>query len=380
MMFARTSHSGAFRAGLLAVALLLTTACGGTNEADGTAEIATPDNAATSGDVGATEDPALQGAGDFEDAPEVTLALSYPFGAEHHTRTNIVDPWIEEVRERTDGTVNFEVHPGGALADAANTYQFVADGAIDAGYSLQAYTPGRFPLSEFLELPFLFSSAEQATEAFWDVYESTSELQAEYEDTIVLGVFAHDLGELFTRNEAVETLDDIRGLNIRTPGAIQNELISALGGSPADLPGGELYDAMDRGTIDAYMIAQSGPCTLDLGGFTSHAALAGFYVSPLFFTMSPQAYEQLSPAQQSVIDDLSGRKLSLDAARDFDERGDECVDRYEDLEIEVNEVSDDTRAEWRAATQGVADSWIARQEDAGRPGQEIYDQVVESIE
>lgn len=53
--------------------------------------------------------------GDGADEPEVEITFGHSFPGEHPMAVNMLDPWMEEVEERTGGSVTFDVHPGGAI-------------------------------------------------------------------------------------------------------------------------------------------------------------------------------------------------------------------------------------------------------------------------
>jgi TRAP-type transport system periplasmic protein len=354
-------------AALLMALGLVAAACNGEDEPD-------EDDAAVDEDADPDEVDAAAAEG-----PDVTLVLGHPFPAEHPMAVNMIAPWIEEVEERTGGTVTFDVQPGGAITDADAAYENAAAGVIDMGWALHGYTPGRFPITQIIELPFEFESAEQATEVLWDLYEEFPALQEEMDDVELLALWTHDIGDLFTVDQPVESMDDMEGLTLRAPGPLSNTLIDSLGGDPVGMPAGELYDALERGVIDGLMIANSGISSFSLDEVVNYATLGNFYVASQFVAMNPGSWEQLSPEQQQVIEDTSGRELSLTGARAYDEIFEDLQASYEDMGIEVTELDEDELDDWRAATEEVPQQWIDDAEDEGAPGQEMYDRLQELV-
>lgn len=354
---------------LIAFALIIA-ACsgsGGTTADQGESE---PDAAAVS-EASEAGDAA---AGDFSDAPAVEIVFGHPFPAEHHLVVNVLQPWMDDVTERTDGTVTFDVQPGGALTGPPEAYEHPAAGVTDMGWALHGYTPGRFPLTEVVELPFLFDSAVQGTETLWDLYEEFEPLREEYRDTHVLALWTHDVGDLFTTEQPVRSASDVAGLSIRTPAPMQNNLIEALGGSAVGMPAPELYDALDRGVIDGLMIGHSGVPTFSLEEVLGTVTRGNFFVGTMFLVLNPQTWESMSPAQQAVFDETANRTLSLALAEDMDRVGTEAAAQFEEWGFEVTELDDAALEEWRAATEQVPQQWIDAQAE-GVPAQEIYDRV-----
>src|SRR6185369_712534 len=98
-------------------------------------------------------------------AKPVELILGHFVPTAHEFHAQLLAPWAADVEQRSGGRLRITIHPGGALGPAAAQYKNVTAGAMDIAFGVQSYTPGRFPLTEAAELPFLWRSAEQATAA-----------------------------------------------------------------------------------------------------------------------------------------------------------------------------------------------------------------------
>lgn len=351
----------------VAVLGLILTACG--NGADTTApeepaETAAP--TATDGDTPAAAE--ITG-------PEVTLTLGHPFPASHPIQVGAIEPFIEEVAEATNGTVTIEIVPGGGLGPAPATYENTAIGAQDMGWALHGYTPGRFPLTEVVEIPFTFESATEATDALWTLYEEFPEMQEEYGDVHVLGLWTHDVGDLWTSDTQITTIDDVRGLTLRAPGPMQNQLITELGGSPVGMPAPELFDALERGVINGLMIANSGLESFNLYPVLDYGVQCNCYVAAQFLVVSQDAWDELSPEQQAAVDEVGRRNLSMRAAEVYDEEYQLVADKLAEEGIELTVLEGEELDRWQEAGDAVAQSWIDAAEDA--PRQEMFDRLQE---
>jgi TRAP-type C4-dicarboxylate transport system substrate-binding protein len=323
------------------------------------------------GDAGDADDPAGTDMGD-----PVTLNLGHPFPAEHHIQVNMLEPFAEAVAEATEGTVTIEIHPAQALTSPGEAYDNAAAGAIDIGWALHGYTPGRFPLTDVVELPFTFESAAQATDALWDLYEEFPELQAEYGDVKVFALWTHDLGNLYTVGRQV-TEPDLSGLTLRAPGPIMTDAIEAMGGAGVGMPAPELYDSLDRGVIDGLMIGDTGVVSFTLHEVVDHVTVGNFFVGAEFLVMNQGSWDSLSEAQRQAIDGLIGRQLSQVGAGSYDTLNETTVD-FEGWGFTVTDVRADIEP-WRQAVQPVIDDWIAAREAEGAPGQAMYDRLLEIV-
>lgn len=354
----------------IAVLVLLLAACAGDEAGD---EAGAAESMAAEAEDTEEEQPA---AAEIT-GPEVTLTLGHPFPAGHPIQVGAMEPFFEEVAEVTNGTVTMEIVPGGALGAGPAIYENTVSGAQDMGWALQGYTPGRFPITDVVELPFTFSSATEATEALWSLYEEFPEFQEEYGDVHVLGLWTHDVGDLWIAGSEVTSLEDTEGLTLRAPGPLQNDLIEQLGGSPVGMPAPELYDSLERGVIDGLMIASSGLESFGLFEVLDSGVACDCYVASQFLAVNQTSWDALSEEQQAAIDEIAGRELSLRAAEVYDGEYEEVRARLVEEDIEVFELADEEFDRWREIGQNVADGWVEDREAAGVPGQEIYDRLTE---
>lgn len=369
---------------MVAVLALVAVACNGGAEDEGadpgdtTVDDAATDAAADDGaadDTAGDEDTAAD-AQDFGD--EVTLTFGHPFPPTDPIQTQGWEPWAEEIRERTNGTVNIEIHAGGALAPAPAIYENVVAGAQDMGWTMPGYTPGRFPITQIIEAPFVFPDAASATDVAWDLWEEFDEFQAEYDDVKVLGLWGMDVGDLFTRDTRVETLDDMSGLTIRAPSPLQSQGIEAMGANAVSMPGPDIYDAVERGVIDGYKLANSATRVFDLGPTTSYRLECDCYTGAFVLVMNADAWERLSPAQQDVLTEMTGRDMSMERAELHDAMAQEVEEEYwPENDVETVSLSDEEMQRFRDAVQPVFDRWVEEREAEGVPGQEMADRLFE---
>lgn len=119
----------------------------------------------------------------------------------------------------------------------------MVNGISDIGMSCFAYTRGRFPAMEALDLPLGYPDGVTATNvanAFYAKFKPT-----EMDDVKVLYLHAHGPGLLHTR-KPVKTLADLAKLKIRSTG-LSAKVVKALGGIPVAMPQGDTYESLQKG-------------------------------------------------------------------------------------------------------------------------------------
>ncbi|MDD4102152.1 MAG: TRAP transporter substrate-binding protein [Kiritimatiellae bacterium] len=164
-----------------------------------------------------------------------------------HVQAQLAKEWADEIKARSGGRVDITVFSGGALTKADQCYQGVVDNISDIGMSAFAYTRGRFPLLEGLDLPLGYPDGLSATRI---VNAAVAKYDpAETKDVKVLYVHAHGPGILASKRP-VGRLEDMKGLKVRATGFC-SKIVENLGGSPVSMPQGETYEALQKGVVDA---------------------------------------------------------------------------------------------------------------------------------
>jgi len=372
-------HSKAFwRLGLLIAAMsLIAAACSpadttdttDTSEPAASSTTEAPGESTTTGDTGTTE-PSM----DFGDP--VTLNLGHPFPAQHPIQVNALEPFAQAVNEATNGTVTIEFQPGGALAPPPATFENTVAGGQEMGWALQGYHAGVFPVTEIVEQPFQFTSATQATQTLWALYDMFPALQDEYSDVQLIGLWTHDIGDIWTKDVQVQTTADMQGLTMRFPTPIMGQVMEEMGASSVGMPAPEISESLNTGVIDGLSIAVSGLESFQLYPELNYGTKCDCYVAAQYLVVNLDTWGSLTPDTQQVLLDL-GREYSLVAAQVYDDAYVAISQKAVDEGIEIYELPAEELANWQAIGEQVSETWIAEREGAGVPAQEMYDAMQE---
>src|SRR5690554_4628962 len=151
----------------------------------------------------------------------------------------------------SDGRLKFRIDSSNKHKAPFGIFDLVRNGQYDMGHTASYYYKGTIPNAMyFTTIPFGMIAPEMYA---WFYHDDGMELMRKvYEPFGLLsfpgGNTANQMGGWF--NKEINSLDDLKGLKMRTPG-FAGEVMAELGVSVTNLPPGELYTALDRGTIDA---------------------------------------------------------------------------------------------------------------------------------
>lgn len=308
---------------------------------------------------------------------EKHLMFSHFFPPNHEQETVVVQSFIEDIKNQTDGSIAIRSFPGGSLAAPDTQYDAAATGAVDLALSVHSYTPGQFPLSSIMELPFMSESGTEGSKILWQLYEEFPEMQQEYAEVVPLWLYTSEPGQIYTVGKQVETMEDLRGMRIRSPSPEVNAWLSALGATPVSMSMNEAYEALDRGVVDGVVGPWHTLLDYSLYEVIDYATVGDFYMSTFYTVMSNNSWNSLSEDHQAQFTEATGEKMSLAAGSNFDKRAEEAKLASEQANVTIYNLPEDELDRWREKIDPVIDNWIERMEASGLPGQEVYDRAIE---
>lgn len=242
-------------------------------------------------------------------AKDITLTMSHYLPPVLGLHVDFLEPFARQIEEATDGQVTVDIQSAGsALGTITKQWDQVADGIADISLGLHGIPRGRFKCTQFIELPFLTDSVEEANEILWSVYPDF--LAKEHEGVKVLALMAHDPGVLATSGgNRVENPEDLSGLRIRVPSPYIAAMIEDLGGIPVGMPPGQVYENMQTGALDGVVLPWAGLKEFRITEVTTNAIEIGAYTTPFYFIMNQDKFDSLPEDVQAAIDSISGDAL-----------------------------------------------------------------------
>ena len=357
---------------LLAVFALVAAACG---DDDDVAPPPAPP-AATDAPPAATAAPPAATAAPMDFGEPVTLTLGHPFPEAHPIHQGAWLPYADAVSAATNGAVTIEIVPGGGLAALPATYDNTVIGGQDMGWALHGYHAGVFAVTEIMDLPFQFSSAAQATQTMWALHDEYPALQDDYADVKMLGLWTHEVGDLFFNSEPVTTLEQLDGMNLRFSNGAISRFFELAGASPVGMGAPGMFDALSTGVLDGIATATSALQSFGLYPVIDYITRCECFVGSQYLVMNIDTWNSLTPDTQSVMETLA-REYSLTAAEVYDGLYVAITARALEEGVEELQLTDEERARWHELGDQVIAEWIAEREAQGVPAQEMFDRLQE---
>lgn len=305
--------------------------------------------------------------GTVQAADPIKLNYSIFFPAPHKN-TVLATEWAQEIEKRTNGAVKITMFPGGTLTPADKCYDGVVKGISDIGFSVLAYTRGKFPLTEVSDLPLGIKSGAVATRAINEYYKKFK--PSEFDEVKVMYLHGHGPGILHTK-KPVNTLDDLKGMKIRCTG-MAAKIVTALGGVPVAMPMGETYDALSRGVVDGSMAPQESLQGWKWGEVVKYTIenFGSSYSTGFFVVMNKDKWNSLPPDVQKVIEAVNVEWIEKTGKvwDEIDKEGREFTLARGNQIIALSKEEDE---KWAKQVRSILDEYVASMKAKNLPGDEV---------
>jgi tripartite ATP-independent transporter DctP family solute receptor len=210
------------------------------------------------------------------------------------------------VKERSQGKLEVQVFPASQLGNDATVIGGVRGGSIDmmmAGSGNFAGLNSRF---EVLDIPFLFRDREHAYKAVDQQVGQDLMKALEGSGLKQLAFWEVGFRSITTKNRAVRTPADVKGLKIRTqPNPVHVQAWKLLGTNPVPMPLSELYSALESGAVDA----QEHPIEITYSAkfyeVQKHLTLTRHAFTAMPVVLNKAKFDALAPDLQKVLLDAA---------------------------------------------------------------------------
>ena len=298
----------------------------------------------------------------IQTSPTVRWTLTSSFPSALDTIYGSCDVLAERVAAMSEGRFTIRVFEPGEIVPALQVMDAVQQGTVQVGQTASYYFIGKNPALAFDTcLPFGMSSRQQTAWLFeGGGLELVRELFADFGILpFPAGNTGAQMGGWFQRE--IHTASDLRGLNIRIPG-IGGEVMSRLGATVQVLAGGEIYQALERGAIDA--AEWVGPYDDEKLGFHQ---VAKYYYYPgwwepgpsLSFYVNRNAWDKLPRTYQEIFTSAAHQAATTMQAR-YDARNPAALQRIVQSGVEIRPFSDEIMEAARAQANAYCEENAAR--------------------
>ena len=160
--------------------------------------------------------------------------------------------WMSEVEKRSGGKIKVQMFWMESLVKWKDMLPGIQSGMTDLGWVSSTYFPSQLP--RYLMLDNMFNSGDDYVAsilALMDTVDNEPNLKAEFEKEDIILIAPHHSGHSpIGTKKCIGTVKDLKGKSLRTYGGVRTEFYTSLGANPIFMSFSDMYEAMQRGTID----------------------------------------------------------------------------------------------------------------------------------
>ncbi|WP_050182862.1 TRAP transporter substrate-binding protein [Domibacillus robiginosus] len=288
---------------------------------------------------------------DLAETEEVTLIRFGHGAAETNERHLAVMHFKELIEEKSNGSMQVQVYPAEQLGSEAEMIESVSFNDLQM-VAASAFSQYDQRISVF-ELPYLFDSYEEA----WHTLDGKigEEVAKPFlkDNLRIIGYFENGFRHV-TSNVPIEKPEDLQGIKIRTPEfPLSISTFQALKSNPTPMAFGELYMALQQGTVDAQENPVANAYSNKFQEVQKYLNLTAHQYMPLPVAISEEFWQTLSPKEQQII-----KESTLETAqfhRDLLRKNEESM--IEELKADGMQIIEPDLEPFKEETEEVYESF-----------------------
>ncbi len=274
--------------------------------------------------------------------------------------------WAESVGEMSEGRISVEMLPVESIVAHNETQDAIAAGILDGHITDTSYFSGKDPAFGLIANPVGAWSDPQQMFDFMD--NGGSELMNELVEPYGL----HFIGattpglEALVSKVPLEGVDDLKGLKMRAPEGLVQQVFAAAGAAPVNLPGSEVFTSLDKGVIDAadYTVFSTNQAQ-GMHDVATHPVYPGFHSMPLVeVSMNLEKWNALPDDLKQVMEEsvAAFAQKQVSTLNEADEAA--VLEAKEGGEVTVHDWSEEERAKFRQIAMGEWEKVAERSDNA----------------
>ena len=307
---------------------------------------------------------------------ELSVAMHIPPKAAPYK--NAFLPFTQEITKQTDGRVTFKFYLSQSLVKVRDAYNGVKNGIADMTWVPLSLSPGKFPLSSVIELPYMSPDTFTGSHVLNDLYKKFPEMRAELEDVHFLFFWATLPYEIHT-NKPVRNPQDVKGMKLATqPGA--RVALEALGAVPVTMPVPKIYQTVEKGVADGSALAWGAYKAWKIYEVTKYHIsphLSGLAYATI---INKNRWNSLSKEDQDIITRVTSKMMPDTLCGAVTAEMNEGIRISKERGHEVIDLSPQEFAKWQATGKPAWNKWVQQLEAKGLPGQKVLDETIKLVE
>ena len=300
---------------------------------------------------------AVLGMADTAGAQEITLRWGHYLPNSDFLQ--VEKNFAKKIEARTGGKVKIDMTFAGGLGKGNELLPLLSRGAIDMGAIVPGYYADQLLFIRAFQIPFVFDNPQEAIRLSRNSFAQLPEFNAEYKKFGVRFLFHQPLGVYYLTgpDENCDNIAGLKGKKIRSFGADLPKLHNAVGAVPVSVRVGDVYEALQRGTLDYSFLNPGNIVTNRLyepGKYSCGPVMA---ITGHLISISDKAWNKLDAATQAIFmeEAKASQQEYLDWIDDFENKAKEGIVAAGGV---IKEFPASELAKWKAVAPDLLGNWV----------------------
>ena len=308
-------------------------------------------------------------------AEQITLVYADQYPRGHTCGSILSEAYIDRVHEMGEGKITIQYEDAGRLLKFSGMMSGCKEGIADMVIPISGYISGDIPLMAITLMPFVTTTVKGRLAFNWGLATEQPDIVAEFEKWKFKALYSWPVDDSYLHvKEPVSKLEDFQGLRIRTSGGIPDEMLTALGAIPVNIPSAETYVALQRGVVDGAIMHTS-----SFWGWKWYEQCKYTVVTPTtvnancgWVGINTDSWAALPEWAQDIMLEAGQDHMEYMATR-FPELSKELLTKLEEQGNFLIELDPGELERIEAVTPPVIEKWVAEHGAAGKRVWEYMD-------
>lgn len=302
-------------------------------------------------------------------APEkVTVKLAHNLPTSHHLARGM-ESFAQKVNEKSKGNIQVNIYPSGQLFNDKSMNDAIMTGGVDMGLNSVAMWSSVIPSMEIFDVPFLFPSYDRIKKALDSGVGEKMSKEMEKKGARALIWADYGFVQFANSKRPLTKPEDFKGLKLRGYGELPSETIKALGASPVTMGAGEVYMALQRGTIDGQTSGTTAMYDRKMYEVTKYLTITNHAFPEFILAVNLKFWNSLSDEQRKIMQAAADEVRDQIRAETKNE-DEKALKLLKEKGMEVYVVPESEIGRWQKATESVQTLYLQR---TGAIGKELVE-------
>jgi TRAP-type C4-dicarboxylate transport system substrate-binding protein len=329
-----------------------------------------------------TQPAASQGASQAKPEKPAEPAKTYEIKIAHGSaptsavHTDGAEVFKKLVEQKSAGRIKVNLFPAAQLGAAKKHFELVKGGVAEAAITLVTYHPEELPVNNLMLVPGLYDQLWTGIQGLWRALHEPGPMRDEFttKGVVPLAVFSTPEYEVQSTNRPLKSLDDLKGLRLRSSGGLMNEALKLLGATPVEVPAADMVGALQARLVDGTALPLYTFKTYGLDKLVKYSStdLGVGPGAPFILFMNAKFFYEMPEDLRKILYD-AGKETSYAGMNGHLKLNEAAVATYKD-KVQFVEFGPKVRQEAANKLVPLKETWVSSVASIGIDGKKVIDQ------